>query len=321
MKYFFFTTLFNTGYTGDSNIKSKKGIKICKDTSTLKPLFDTDVLSPNLGSFALSELTWNDTLIYTAQGKILIESNHVQDNYGNQLCHLLLHEANNFLMHLWKFVDCNCYLRDGYLIIYNQNLQDGKLYKYGMTSITSSSTTENTETSYESLNLALQSFERFFPDNSSLKEIVDKEVFDPLISQSILKKNKKPVHRAYLNIALAQHSSLVPIKIVFYCSALEALFLFGEVSEITHKIAERVALYLENSLEERKNTYENIKEAYNIRSKILHGSYLSEENIKKLPNISFEIDRILRKLLHEENHTELENQNTLKKLIENKIFS
>jgi hypothetical protein len=93
----------------------------------------------------------------------------------------------------------------------------------------------------------------------------------------------------------ARRSSIFPMKIVNYCTALECLFTIG-TQEINHKIAERVAVMLGTSSKDKKELYNVVKKAYSIRSKIVHGQYLKGSD-DELASISKELDNILRQLI------------------------
>lgn len=105
--------------------------------------------------------------------------------------------------------------------------------------------------------------------------------------------------RALLFLQGARTTTLLPLKISFYIGVLECLFSISD-GEISHKVAERVALYLGSDFTQRDKFFKQIKTVYDIRSKFIHGQILpkgsrtSEELITK----SSEIDEILRKLLN-----------------------
>ena len=80
-----------------------------------------------------------------------------------------------------------------------------------------------------------------------------------------------------------------------YCSSLEVLF-STDASEMTHKIAERVAAFLAESAPERLSTFHAIKKAYSIRSKVLHGDVIYEKLLAELPAACVELDQLLRRV-------------------------
>ena len=70
-----------------------------------------------------------------------------------------------------------------------------------------------------------------------------------------------------------------------------------EASEVTHKVAERVAFYIGN--EGKKDIFKVMKAAYNVRSRYLHGEELlnSQKGREYQTRLSSEIDDIARYLL------------------------
>ena len=82
------------------------------------------------------------------------------------------------------------------------------------------------------------------------------------------------------------------IKISHYCTALESLFL-SDITELAHRLSERVAYFLENEPEKRKEIFKQAKEIYSIRSKVVHGSPIASNNLKI---ISKRADEILRRV-------------------------
>ena len=94
----------------------------------------------------------------------------------------------------------------------------------------------------------------------------------------------------------ARSNSDIAIKIDEYCTCLEALFSTGS-AELSHQLSERIALFLGDSVEERRDIFSKIKEAYGIRSTIVHGDLLSPSKIKKLHTIVENCDNFLRGII------------------------
>jgi len=65
---------------------------------------------------------------------------------------------------------------------------------------------------------------------------------------------------------MAEHNDLD--RLVDYVTALEILFL-DDVQELGYKLSMRTALFL-STIKNRKIVFDNVKEAYGIRSEILH---------------------------------------------------
>ena len=99
-------------------------------------------------------------------------------------------------------------------------------------------------------------------------------------------------------------------KIANYCSALETLFT-TESTELAHKLAERVAFFLGERGHNRRAVFATIKSAYNVRSKLVHGDTLKQNQIEGLPALSAECDVNLRTIL-----LEIFNSEELKKIFD-----
>jgi hypothetical protein len=107
------------------------------------------------------------------------------------------------------------------------------------------------------------------------------------------------IQRAFSFLAMARSNSFLPLKISLYMSVLECLFTTDK-TEVTHKVAERVALYLGGSQEIKELNYKTIKEAYTVRSEFFHGQTISKkkDNRINLENESFKVDTVLRAILN-----------------------
>lgn len=78
--------------------------------------------------------------------------------------------------------------------------------------------------------------------------------------------------------------------------ALEAL-LANTTTELSHRVAERVAVLIGNTKEERCEIYAIVKKSYDVRSKIAHGDFIkgNEDDIRRY---SEKLDIYLRQLLN-----------------------
>ena len=94
----------------------------------------------------------------------------------------------------------------------------------------------------------------------------------------------------------ARSMHILPMKIVFYISALECLFTVGN-QEISHKVSERIAILLENDPKSRRQIFDIIKRGYSIRSRLVHGQYIKV--LDGLDEVSESLDGILRTLFNE----------------------
>lgn len=103
--------------------------------------------------------------------------------------------------------------------------------------------------------------------------------------------------RAWYFILNARIFGTLPMKIVSYCTALECCFTTGR-TELTHQIAEKVAMLTEGNKEQKIKTFNLVKKAYGIRSTIVHGSFLKGSN-EDLEDVSEELDNLLRMIVNE----------------------
>lgn len=74
-------------------------------------------------------------------------------------------------------------------------------------------------------------------------------------------------------ISVSRRSSDPAMKISQNCSALESIF-STDVTELSHRLSERVALFLESAGYNPEELYQKMKKCYGIRSQITHGSYV-----------------------------------------------
>lgn len=104
--------------------------------------------------------------------------------------------------------------------------------------------------------------------------------------------------RAMQFVVAARRAQDLAIKIANYCSALETLFT-TESTELAHKLSERVAFFLGERGHNRREVFATIKSAYNVRSKLVHGDTLKQNQIEDLPALSTKCDVTLRTILRE----------------------
>ena len=97
-----------------------------------------------------------------------------------------------------------------------------------------------------------------------------------------------------------------------YMIGLEALFLRGGSSEMTHKLSLRVAKLLAGGLDDRHRVYKEVKKLYGGRSAIVHGESadLSDQNLGRVEEILRhsikQFLRLLKGVSHEELLTRLD---------------
>ena len=107
-------------------------------------------------------------------------------------------------------------------------------------------------------------------------------------AQSAAEKSARYTRAVYF-IQAARASSDIGVKIANYSTALEALF-STDAQELSHKLAERVACFLESAPSLRKQVFQDVKKAYGIRSKVVHGAGGSKEVQKSAVAVCVNID-------------------------------
>lgn len=86
------------------------------------------------------------------------------------------------------------------------------------------------------------------------------------------------------------------VRVANFCTALETLFSTSS-SEIAHQLSERVSTFLEEKLEERLAVYKKVKKAYELRSRIVHGSTTTKKASKNPKDTSIEIESISKRVV------------------------
>ncbi len=106
------------------------------------------------------------------------------------------------------------------------------------------------------------------------------------------------VDRALHFLSIARKERHPAFRISFYVPILESLFTTDKYA-VTHKVCERVALYLEEGKDERKELYNFIDTAYNTRSTFLHGQKFSKDDLNRISeeNEAKRLDEIIRACL------------------------
>ena len=102
--------------------------------------------------------------------------------------------------------------------------------------------------------------------------------------------------RALQFIESARTAYNAGFKIAHYISAFKALFSTSP-AEISHKLSERVAFFLGTHGYSKHAVFKNMKTAYDVRSKLVHGASLSTQRVDALPELSVVCDSYLRKVM------------------------
>lgn len=104
--------------------------------------------------------------------------------------------------------------------------------------------------------------------------------------------------RALQFLDSARTAPNLAMRIAHLCSAFETLF-STDASELSHKLAERLAFFLGEFGQSKIDVFKTMKSAYAVRSKLTHGDVLKEKVVQDLPRISSTCDHYLRITLRE----------------------
>ena len=94
-------------------------------------------------------------------------------------------------------------------------------------------------------------------------------------------------------LQVARASSDLGLKVAHYVTCFEALF-STDSTELAHKLAERMALFLGKNVGERTKIFKQVKAAYNIRSKVVHGDKITKKIAEQIHELLRSCDELLR---------------------------
>jgi hypothetical protein len=101
------------------------------------------------------------------------------------------------------------------------------------------------------------------------------------------------ISRSIQFLSIARSQQILPARISFYIVLLESLFT-ARATEVTHQVSERTAIFIGKDSDDRIAIYDNVKKAYNVRSRYMHGDTLKDTD--DLKTLSGQIDEILRRV-------------------------
>lgn len=132
----------------------------------------------------------------------------------------------------------------------------------------------------------------FFMNSSNTP---DKDIFRSGVTTNNEMNN---LQRAVTFLSTARSIPYLPYKISLYMPILESLF-SDDANEVTQKVSERVAFYIGKEKDERIDIFKTVKDAYEIRSRFLHGQKLNPKKSKPdyLNPLSIKVDELIRKTL------------------------
>ena len=114
---------------------------------------------------------------------------------------------------------------------------------------------------------------------------------------SFTNKQHSRIGRSRRFISAARKEPHPAIKISHYCSAFESLF-STDNAELSHKLSERVALFLTEHGYKPMSVFEDMKVFYGVRSKVTHGDNLQSSREMELGALSNKCDSYLRSIFN-----------------------
>lgn len=294
MKYRFITIIHYLKLNKpDCRIPLASGM-ISNKTDVLKDVLSyKNLLSLNtLGMFSIDE--FEDKTFYVVDGDLGNVTKEDVDVFGTSLAYAYLRQIQWLTNEFWTLRDNSIYLRDSFLFVYEKDIEKGFTYKADLSMINSKASAKIEPTIYSK-----EEIEELAKDMHliSVEEVRSGGVNYRDVTQFQYFKSGKIGRKmmAWVYVFHARGINALTIKVLMYITAMEAL-VSTSTTELSHQVAERVAILIGTNVAERQIIYHDIKKGYNIRSKAAHGEPLkgTEQEVADLLVI---LDDYLRRLL------------------------
>ena len=219
---------------------------------------------------------------------------HLEDKSPESQLSLLSHHlgfTQIFLCWMWLIKDNSINFDLGFLQYPFNNSRNSigtRVSSNGRTIWFTKSDGTLTDTTFNTDDLrAAIAFNRSYIDARPSEQAIDINPIGPIRDDSRLA-------RAFYFLQAARGAGYLPEKIAYYCTCFETL-VSTSPTELAHQVAERVAILLANDTPEAATIYRNMKSAYDTRSKLVHGGYLSKDQARYVTQ-SVNCDMYLRRL-------------------------
>lgn len=280
MKVRFITALYN--YAVTSNLgrgdKINETTFITNDRKVIDSLLPKEAI-PIIGQMEAKAIS---------DAKVVIYSDEELPEGVTPEQHLItkLYQVQTFISSLWLFDDHSINDELGYLM----NLEGERLF-VSSNFLSSMNSMPNGEIGQCVMSRSILKEARAFYRKSVA---YPSSPFQKPLTQ--LTRGNNRVSRALYHVMAARSESDIPMKVSCYCSALETLFSTNQ-AELSHQLSERVAFFLSDDAEERLRLFRNMKAAYVIRSKMVHGDTIRDSDLPKVIESSAFCDGILRRIV------------------------
>ncbi len=274
----------------DIHIRLPIGI-ISNNSEFLKILFSTLISKFNIGAHSIDEIK-RGTYYFTNGKSDYCES--ASDPAWGNFAFALLRQIQAFADNLWGIKDNSVYILDGFLYVYHNDFDDGCTFKKSLTR-----TASFADTSIRSLSFS--EAELLEAGKDPWITVVDGRLTPDTDYKSATQiqyyKESGLIRKEYANmyITMARWAAASPMKLMMYCTAMEALVITSN-RFISQTVSKRIALLLGKTEEEREYYYNEIKLSYSIRSKVAHGDFVKEKK-EIITALTVRIDTYLRALM------------------------
>lgn len=209
------------------------------------------------------------------------------DNYELMLQTFLIWVQSLF-NHAWVIKDHSLACENAYLLIY----EDGQLQACHSNYLAKKYTFSDCRV--ERIEMSLNDLKKW----ECLHDNIERYLYDNDSGSLsfLLDKNHCRSGKALKFIEVARQANNIGFKIASYVSAMEALFATSN-SELSYRLSERMAFVLSAHGYKKIDVFNNVKLAYEIRSKLVHGDHLSQNKIEKASEVSVLCDQYLRNII------------------------
>lgn len=301
---FFIVALLNIAIHEDLGvgIELLPDIKITNNSSEIRKLLNP-FLKESIGGLEYKSLISANAILYSVDSHLI--RFEPGSNPPQVRLERILQLCRNALLSSWLIKDNSINFEQGFIQYSLDNTINVSSNFLG--SIFTNATGERTP-----IELTLDELKKW-------EQLFAKSIFNLLFQ----KPNQKGANR--LSMALkyldsARTSFELGLKVSFYCMCFESLF-STDSTELSHKIAERIAFFLSDDPELRIGIYRNIKSAYGVRSKVVHGDNIPAKNMEKVHQVALSCDQALRQIMNKifgsENYTKVftSDNNTLENFL------
>ena len=268
---------------------------ISNERKMLVETFDNNLSIGTLGVHSIDEITEAPSY-YIVEGAFEnAQTKAACDAYGTQVTFAFLRQIQTFIGSFWMLRDNCAYVRDGFLYVYDKDIADGCTFKASVSLVNSFASGEQRNVCFTEKEILDMSKDMTLFD---VKGVVEQKISyrDPTQKQHYKSAGLGKKEMGEMYVALARGEMVIPMKVMAYCMALEAL-VANTTTELSHRVAERVAVLIGNTKEERCEIYAIVKKSYDVRSKIAHGDFIkgNEDDIRRYAE---KLDFYLRQLLN-----------------------